>query len=173
MWLAVVQPVNVLQLVRVGSIQCGDFSDPLFELENGVYLEVVVQEKDLRGWFDVVDNKLFLVGNNLEDFIRELILELSKNDISQLRDNSEIDIDGAPLRNLVEDLSQNVDQERFIRIIIVEVDDFLLFWLNPLMNTELSFRSIFILVLIKSRIVLRFGGTMTKLLQPCVYYAEY
>ena len=173
MWLAVVQPVNVLQLVRVCSIQWDDFSDPLLELENGVYLEVVVQEKDLRGWVDVVDNKLFLVGNNLEDVIRELILELPKNDISQLRDDSEIDIDGGPLRNLVEDLSQNVDQERFIRIIIVEVDDFLLFWLNPLMNTDLSFRSIFILVLIKRRIVLRFGGTITKFLKPCVYYAEY
>jgi len=41
----------------------------------------------------------------LEDVIRELILELPKNDISQLRDDIEIDIDGAPLRNLVEDLS--------------------------------------------------------------------
>jgi len=127
-------------------------------------LEVVVQEKDLRGWFDVVDNKLFLVGNNLEDFFRELILELSKNDISQLRDNSEIDIDGAPLRNLVEDLSENVDEERILCIIIVEVDDFVLAWLYPLTNTDLSYQSIFILVLIKSRIVLRFFGTMTKLL---------
>jgi len=127
-------------------------------------LEVVVQEKDLQGWFDVVDNKLFLVGNNLEGFIRELILELSKNDISQLRDNSEIDIDGAPLRNLVEDLSENVDEERILCIIIVEVDDFVLDWLYPLTNTDLSYQSIFLLVLIKSRIVLRFGGTMTKLL---------
>jgi len=100
----------------------------------------------------------------LEDFIRELILELSKNDISQLRDNSEIDIDGAPLRNLVEDLSENVDEERILCIIIVEVDDFVLAWLYPLTNTDLSYQSIFKLVLIKSRIVLRFGGTMTKLL---------
>jgi hypothetical protein len=108
----------------------------------------------------------------LEDVIRELILELPQNNISQLRDDSEIDIDGASLRNFVEDLSENVDEERILCIIIVEVDDFVLVWLYPLTNTDLSYHSIFILVLIKGRIVLRFGSTITKLLKPCVYYAE-
>ena len=104
----------------------------------------------------------------MEDITRELIFELPQNDISQFTVDSEIDIDGASLRNFVEDLSENVDEERILCIIIVEVDDFVLVWLYPLTNTDLSYHSIFILVLIKGRIVLCFGGTITKLLlKPC------
>ena len=124
MWLAVVQLVNVRQLVRVASLQCGDFSDLILELEYGVYLEVVVQKEDLRRCLAIVDHKLRLVGNNVEDVVRVLILELLQNDISQLRDDSEIYFNGVALRNLVEDLSETVNEICLLVIIFVEVDDF-------------------------------------------------
>ena len=124
MWLAVVQLVNVRQLVRVASLQCGDFSDLILELEYGVYLEVVVQKEDLRRCLAIVDHKLRLVGNNVEDVVRVLILELLQNDISQLRDDSEIYFNGVALRNLVEDLSETVNEISLLVIIFVEVDDF-------------------------------------------------
>lgn len=124
MWLAVVQLVNVRQLVRVASLQCGDFSDLILELEYSVYLEVVVQKEDLRRCLAIVDHKLRLVGNNVEDVVRVLILELLQNDISQLRDDSEIYFNGVALRNLVEDLSETVNEISLLVIIFVEVDDF-------------------------------------------------
>ena len=76
------QLVNVRQLIRLAKIECVDFSDTLLELEYGVNQEVVVQEEDLRKCLGVVDNKLGLVGNHLEDVFRVLILELSLNNIS-------------------------------------------------------------------------------------------
>ena len=124
MWLAVVQLVNVRQLVSFSSLQCGDFSDLILELEYGVYLEVVVQEEDLRRCLAIVDHKLRLVGNNVKDVVRVLILELLQNDISQLRDDSEIYFNGVALRNLVEDLSETVNEVSLLVIIFVEVDDF-------------------------------------------------
>jgi len=48
----------------------------MLELEYGVNLEVVVQEKDLLQCLGVAENKLGLVGNHLEDVFRVLILEL-------------------------------------------------------------------------------------------------
>ena len=123
MRLAVVQRVNVSQLVQIERIECVDFSNTLLELEYGVNLEVVVQEEDLRQCLGAVDNKLGLVGNHLEDVFRVLILELPQNNISQLGDESEIDIDGVALRNLVEDLSETVNEVCLLVIRFVEVDD--------------------------------------------------
>ena len=53
---AIRQLVNVQKRVWLISIDFYDFFDPLLELNNWVYLEVVVQEEHLLRFTDVVDN---------------------------------------------------------------------------------------------------------------------
>ena len=59
----------------------------------------------------------------MEDAIRVLIIELPQNDISQLRDASEIELDWVALSNLDEDFSEIVDEDSLFLVIFVEVDN--------------------------------------------------
>ena len=107
----------------------------------------------------------------MEDVFRVLILELPQNDISQLRDASEIDLDGVALSNLDEDFSEIVDEDSLFLVIFVEEDDFSS--VLPASIAALLCHSFLPLVLIKGRIVLgRWVGSRAKLLKPGEYNAE-
>jgi hypothetical protein len=97
------------------SFERDDFSDTQFELEDGIYLKVVVQKEHLRRWLAVVDYKLFIVGNHLKfGIFRVLILELLQNGITELRMQSVINIDWVALSKIDEFLSENVDESLLI-----------------------------------------------------------